>query len=287
MFDGVHRGHRQLLYELRVWADAVGGESLILTFDRHPLEVLRGVDVPALLPLESRLVEFERHGIDATAVLSFASVRDLGPEAFLRDVLIARAGCRRLLLGFDTHLGKDRRGDPGNLPDMGASLGIEVRVAARVLDRDGEKIGSSAIRRAILAGDLERAANLLGRPMVLRGEVVRGAGRGTGLGTATANLDVRGQVLPPDGVYLIRVFHQDVTAPGIANLGVRPTFGGGDRALEVHVPGWSGPLYGEELEVRLVRKLRDERRFESVDALKAQIAADLEALSRAVADGEV
>ncbi len=288
VFDGVHRGHRQLIYELDVWARSVDGESCILTFDRHPLEVLKGVAVPAILSLEARLVELERHGVDAVVVADFGSLKDLGPAEFLEAVVLDRLGCRRLLLGFDSHLGKDRRGGPANLGKMGEALGIEVRIASSVLDREGQKIGSRAIRAAILAGDLEGAANLLGRPYAVRGEVIHGAGRGQELGTATANLDISGQLLPPHGVYLVRVFRGGETAPGVANLGVRPTFGdGGAPTLEVHVPGWSGELYGEQLDVRLLRRLRDERRFRDVAALRAQIAADLEALAEAVANGEV
>jgi riboflavin kinase/FMN adenylyltransferase len=129
---------------------------------------------------------------------------------------------------------------------------------------------------------------MLGHPMTLRGAVVRGAGRGRGLGTPTANLEVPGIVLPPDGVYLVRVFLGGGTAPGVANLGVRPTFGGDEgRALEVHVPGWDRDLYGEMLEVRLVRFLRPERRFEDADALRRQIEQDLGALRQAVESGEI
>ena len=141
MFDGVHRGHRQLLYELTVWAASVKGESCVLTFDRHPLEVLKGVEVPALLPLETRLLELQRHGVDAAVVLSFAAVKDLEPEAFLEDVLRDRLGCRRLLLGFDSHLGKDRKGDAETLPPMGGARGMGERVAGRVLDRGGRPLG--------------------------------------------------------------------------------------------------------------------------------------------------
>jgi riboflavin kinase/FMN adenylyltransferase len=288
VFDGVHRGHRQLLYELAVWARAAGGESCVLTFDRHPLEVLRGEKVPALLTLENRLLEFERHGVDAAIVLDFAAIRPLDPREFLEQVLLRKLGCRRLLLGFDSRIGRDRSGDPTRVREIGRDLGIEVRVASPVLDKDGRKIGSSAIRDAIRRGDLDRAANLLGRPMTLRGPVVRGAGRGRKLGIPTANLDVKDQLLPPDGVYLVRVFRGGDTAPAVMNLGVRPTFGGaGGRALEVHVPGWQGDFTGEILEVRPVRLLRAERKFESAEALRAQIDADLEALAAAVARGEV
>jgi riboflavin kinase/FMN adenylyltransferase len=288
VFDGVHRGHRQLLYELCVWAKSVAGTPFVITFERHPLEVLKGIPVPEILSLENRLVELERHGVEAVLLLDFAAVKELPAEAFLREVLLEGIGCRRLLLGFDSHIGKGRDGTPATLPDIGAGLGIEVRIASRVVDKDGAKIGSRVVRQAIRAGDLELAANVLGRPVTARGHVIRGAGRGRGLGTATANLDVGSQVLPPDGVYLVRVFRGAETAPGVANLGVRPTFEqDGARTLEVHVPGWTGEMYGDTLEVRFVRRLRDERRFDDPAALKAQIQRDLDDLSQAVEDGEV
>lgn len=288
VFDGVHRGHRQLLYELHLWASSVEGDACVVTFASHPLEVLRGIQVLPILSLENRLLEFERHGVDAAVVLDFAAVKDLGAEEFLKEIVLEGLGCRRLLLGFDSHLGRNREGGPDNLPALGKRLGIEVRVASPVLDKSGAKIGSSSIREDIQAGDLAAAANTLGRPVALRGRVVHGDGRGTGIGVATANLDVGGQVLPPDGVYLVRVFHDGRTAPAVANLGVRPTFGaGGARVLEVHVPGWSGELYGDALEVRMVRRIREEREFASAAALKEQIARDLEVLAQAVEAGEV
>ncbi len=288
VFDGVHRGHSHLLYELRRWSGAVGGTACVLTFDRHPAALLRGVEVPMILSVENRLLELERHGVDLAWVIDFGAVRDLSPEAFLRDVLVGRLGCRRLLLGFDSTLGKDRAGTTRNLPALGAQQGVEVRVAPPIFDKEGRKISSTAIRDAIRRGDLQAAANVLGRPFTIRGPVVRGAGRGRALGVATANLDLTGQLVPPDGVYLVRVYAGERTAPAVANLGVGPTFGaGGIRRLEVHVPGWSGDLYGETLEVGLVRWLRDERRFADAEALRAQIDLDLAALAQAVASGEL
>lgn len=288
VFDGVHRGHRQLLYELGVWAKATGGESCVLTFDRHPLEILRGEKIAPILTLENRLLEFERHGVDAALILDFKAIRPLGPREFLEQVLLGKLGCRRLLLGFDSRIGKDRSGDAAQVREVGRALGVEVRVASAVLDKDGRKIGSSAIREAIRGGELDRVANLLGRPLMLRGRVVRGAGRGRKLGIPTANVDTGEQLLPPDGVYLVRAFRGGDTAPAVMNLGVRPTFGGsGGRTLEVHVPGWQGDFTGEVLEVRPVSFLRPERKFESPAALKAQIDADLEALAQAVARGEI
>jgi len=288
VFDGVHRGHRQLLYELGVWARAVPGTPAVITFERPPIEATKGIRVPLLLSLEHRLLVLERHGVEACVVLDFEAVRELEAGEFLREVLVGRLGGTRLLLGFDSRVGRGGAGDARRLPEIGRALGVEVRIGSRVLDRDGGKIGSSAIREAIARGDLERAANLLGRPVSVMGRVVRGSGRGRGLGAATANLEVADRALPPDGVYLVRVFRGSTTAPGLANLGKRPTFeAGGERLLEVHVPGWSEEMYGEHLEVRLVRRLREERRFADGAALRERIESDLEALAQAVARGEI
>ncbi|MHC4959463.1 MAG: riboflavin biosynthesis protein RibF [Planctomycetota bacterium] len=286
-FDGVHRGHRQLLYELRVWALAVKGESCVITFRSHPLAELKGIDVPAILSVGNRLEEFERHGIDAAVLLDFTDIQGLDAASFLRDVVREGLGCSRLLLGFDSHIGKGRQGTPQTLPALGAEAGVEVRIASPVLDKRGKKIGSRFIRDAISRGELEAAANALGRPYSLRGSVQPGSGRGRSLGAATANVDTANQVLPPDGVYLARVFRRSETAPAIVNVGVRPTFGEGRRAVEVHVPGWSGDLYGEVLEVRLVQFVRPERRFANAEELAAQIALDLEQLSQAVDQGRI
>ena len=288
VFDGVHRGHRQLLYELCVWARSLDGTPCVLTFENHPRATLSGTPVPMILTLEHRMLELERHGVEVVGLLDFADVRDLPARDFLEQVVRDRMGCHHLLLGFDSHLGKGRDGTPATLPELGQGLGIEVRVASPVRDKAGAKIGSSSIRAAIQRGDFEGAANVLGRPVCLRGPVVRGAGRGAGMGVATANLDVSGQVLPPDGVYLVRVFLGAETAPAIANLGVQPTFGeGAPRRLEVHIPGWSRDLYGQTIEVRLVRRIRAEKRFDDEAALKAQIQNDLSELQRSVADGEI
>jgi riboflavin kinase/FMN adenylyltransferase len=288
VFDGVHRGHRQLLYELSTWANTVDGTPTVVTFEKHPREALTGDEVPMILSLEHRLLELERHGAGAVVLLDFAAVQQLGAREFLDSMIKERLGSERLLLGFDSHLGHNRDGTPATLPAIGKTLGIEVRVGSPVRDRDGNKIGSSAIRDAIAAGDLARAANVLGRPVCLRGEVGHGAGRGAGLGAATANLDVCGIVLPPDGVYLVRVFLDDETAPAIANLGVQPTFGqGSPRRLEVHIPGWNRDLYGQTMEVRLMQWVRPEKRFDSPDELAKQIQHDLSELQRALEAAEI
>ncbi len=288
VFDGVHRGHLQLLSELAGWADEVSGEPCVLTFERHPLTVLRGIEVPCVLGLDHRLLELERQGVQAVVVLDFAAVRNMTPAQFLQRILIDGMGCHHFLLGFDSRVGQGGAGDASSLPEIGRTVGVEVRVAAPVRDKQGHKIGSSILREAVLQGDLALAALMLGHPFALRGRVVRGEGRGAGLGAATANLRLEGDVLPPDGVYLVRVRTNGDREPGVANLGVRPTFGdAGERTFEVHVPGWGGERYGDVLEVELVSLLRGERRFEDAAALQRQIAEDLEALRRAVAEGRL
>ena len=162
VFDGVHRGHRQLLYELRLWANSVDGEACVITFDRHPLELLKGISVPRILSRENEVQELKRHGVDAVATLDFAVVKEFSPEVFLKDVLVGRMGCTRLLLGFDSRVGKGGAGTAANLPAMGERCGVEVRIASPVYDKGGKKIGSSAIRDAIRDGRLPEAANLLG-----------------------------------------------------------------------------------------------------------------------------
>jgi riboflavin kinase/FMN adenylyltransferase len=287
VFDGVHLGHQRLLGELRAWAGEVGGEACVLTFEVHPANVLRGIEIPLVMGLEQRLLELERQGIEAAVVLDFTAIRNLSPADFLRSIVLEKLGCRRFLLGFDSRVGRGGAGDVRTLPDTGREVGVEVRIGEPLRDDGGRKVGSSALRAAVGRGDLGGAARLLGRPMSLAGRIVRGAGRGASLGTSTANLEVENGILPPDGVYLVRVRSGDEEAPGVANLGVRPTFGAGSRTFEVHVPGWTGERYGEFVEADLVRRLRDERRFQGPADLRRQIAADLEALHRAVAAGEI
>ena len=288
VFDGVHRGHRQLLYELTTWARAAGAVPGVLTFARHPLTVLRGVEVPLILTLEHRLVELERCGVGVTVVSDFEAMREATAREFLADIVRDRLGCTRFLLGFDSAVGRDREGDAATLAAIGREVGVEVRIASPALDAQGGKIGSSEIRAAVARGDLTHAARLLGRPFCLRGPVVRGAGRGRELGAATANVEVAGHVLPPDGVYVVRVYCGDQTAAGVANLGVKPTFGDGlTRTLEVHVPGWTGDRYGDVLDVRFGAYLRPETKFDSPEALRAQIGRDLEALNAAIDAGEI
>jgi riboflavin kinase/FMN adenylyltransferase len=282
VFDGLHRGHRHVLEHLRSLAARLGGESVVLTFETHPLAVIAHAPPRQILSVAHRLRLLERLGIDGALLLPFDErLRELSYERFTQEVLVEGLGIRGLLFGYNGNFGKDGRGNALTLAPLAAAHGFVVEEAgAFVL---GERpISSSRIRDAIEQGDLAAASDMLGRPVSLFGKVVHGDGRGQELGFPTANVDLEGEILPPAGVYEVRAEIRGRRHAAVANIGVRPTFTSSAApvlpSLEVHIPGLSGDLYGEGLEVELVRKLRDERRFPSREALVAQIRADVAAV---------
>ena len=277
VFDGVHVGHRKLLDAVLGWARADGVPSAVLTFDRHPAEILRGAVVPMITPLAERLRLLGAIGLDFCVVLNFTkafaetSARDFA--GLLRDGL----GARGLVLGHDTRFGKGREGDVALLESLGMTI---RRCEPEILD--GRPVSSGRIRDAVLAGRLDEARLMLGRPPSVFGTVVRGDRRGTQLGFPTANLALHHAVRPPGGVYRAEVPLEGRTWRAVANLGTRPTFGAGGERIEAHLLDWKGgDLYGRVLELRFLGRLRDERKFESVDALRKQIEDDVAAASRA------
>ena len=278
MFDGVHLGHRAVLGEAVGWARAMKGEAVVLTFDPHPAAVIRGLKVSLLCTLARRLELIGRQGVDTAVVLRFDKVlAGQAAEAFLSSTL-SGIGLKGLVLGYDSHFGHDREGDLATARRLGPDLGFETR-AVEAVPVGGKPVSSRRVRAALEAGDLEDARACLGRPWALEGIVVKGDGRGRTLGFPTANLDVGDLILPKTGVYAGAVTLEGKVFKAAMNVGVRPTVGGVPAPLaEVYVAGWSGDLYGKPLSVDLVRRLRDERRFETLEALKAQIARDLEAL---------
>jgi riboflavin kinase/FMN adenylyltransferase len=278
VFDGVHRGHRHVLEELRAFADHERGEAVVITFDTHPRAVLAGAAPRPLLSLAHRLVLLERLGVDATVVLPFdPSVRDMTYERFVEDVLVRGLGIRGLLFGYNTNFGKGGDGTFATVRPLAVRHGFEVREAPPITVH-GEPVSATRIRAAVERGDLAEAAELLGRPHALYGTVVHGDGRGRTLGFPTANLDLQGELLPPPGVYQVVAGLRGQRYAAVANVGRRPTFPGAatERPLvEVHVPGISFSFYGETLDVELVRKIRDEVRFPDRESLVAQIRRDV------------
>jgi riboflavin kinase/FMN adenylyltransferase len=277
VFDGVHLGHRAVIAEAASLAAAAGGEAVVVTFDIHPRVVVDGRGPPMLTSLPHRLRLLEAAGAAAAVVLRFDdALRERSAEWFLEEVLVARMGIAGLVLGPDSHFGRDRRGNPELAAAVLGARGIPVRAVPRVVGLRGP-VSSTAVREAIVAGDLERAAALLGRPPSLFGTVVRGDGRGRALGFPTANVDAGHEARPPRGVYAGRARLADGRElPCLVNVGRRPTFApeGSPDTVEAWIPGFDGDLYGQPLEVSFLHRLRDEMRFDGPEALRAQIGRD-------------
>lgn len=286
-FDGVHRGHAAVLREIAERARSAQRHSVLVTFDPHPLAVVNPAAAPPLLTTGPERREIlAQTGLDYAVLLRFDHrLAELPAEDFVREILLRRCGMRELVIGYDHGFGRGRQGDVAMLRRLGASDGFSVDVVPEV-QVDGHPVSSTMVRRAVAGGDLDRAARLLGRPYYLTAEVVPGDGRGRTIGFPTANLGrvPSRKLLPPDGVYAVRVEWRGGRADGMMNQGGRPTFQQGERSLEVHLLDWEGPLYGEWLKVEWVARLRDVRRFASADALRAQLERDRQAARAALAD---
>jgi riboflavin kinase/FMN adenylyltransferase len=282
VFDGIHRGHRAVLARTREMAARKNGEVVVLTFDVHPRKVTTGAPPPLITSLAHRLLLLGREGVDVTVVLRFdAAMRETPAETFVEEVLLRGIGAVGVVLGHDSHFGHDRRGNVGLLREMLDPRGIPVESTEPVTLSEGTVVSSSAIRAAVSTGDLVEAGRLLGRTPALFGTVVRGDQRGRTLGFPTANLDMRHELRPGRGVYGARTTIAGRTWPAVVNIGGRPTFRPADDdgdTVEVHVLGFDGDLYGQDLEVTLFEKLRDEQRFDGPEALRDQITRDCLAL---------
>lgn len=287
-FDGVHRGHRLVLDRLAAAARQRGLPSVLVTFAPHPLQVVNPAAAPPLLTVGAEKTEcLADSPLDYVVVLPFTrTLAAYDAEAFVDHVLRERLGLRHLLIGYDHGFGRGRSGDVSVLQALGAARGFGVEVIPAVEGSDHRPISSTSIRRAIAGGDLERAADGLGRPYSVAGTVVHGAGRGRDLGFRTLNVALPDphKLLPPDGVYAVRVQTRAGAIGGMMNLGGRPTFGESDRTLEVHGFDTTGDFYGQWVRVDLLARLRDTRQFESPEALVAQLRAD-EAAARRHLDG--
>ncbi len=295
-FDGIHRGHQAVLAEVARRARARGLAGLLVTFDRHPLEVVNPSAAPRLLTLpDEKRALVAALGVERTEIVPFTpELARLGPEEFVRDVLRARFGMQELVLGHDHGFGRGRSGDVDLVRRLAREQGFVADVVAAVTD-DGQPISSSLVRTAVAHGDLASAERWLGRSYSARGVVERGAGRGRTIGVPTINLappDPR-KLLPPDGVYAVRVELPGQGAGGrggggryggMMNQGSRPTFGVAARGLEIHLFDFAGDLYGETVTVEWVRRLRDVQTFPSRQALVDQIERDAVA-ARAVLKG--
>ena len=276
-FFALHRGHQALLQATVAAARAEDAQSVVLTFDRHPAEILRpGTRFPELASLDERLARIEAAGIDVTVVAQITpAFLAQEPEAFVRDVLVGQLGAVEVIAGANFRFGKGARGDGLLLDGMGEELGFRFARMQPVLE-DGERISSSRVARCIEAGQTAAAMRLLGRPYDVPGVVIPGEQLGRQLGYPTANVQTPPErLLPADGIYVVTLQPANGDAlPGVASLGVRPTLGGRPRLLEVHVLDWQGDLYGQSVSVAFLERLRGEENFPSLEALKQQIDCD-------------
>ena len=283
-YDGVHLGHQAVIGQVRRDAGALGARSVVVTFDRHPASVVRPESAPKLLTdLDQKLELLAATGVDATVLIHFdAAQAQEAPDAFVRRVLVDCLRAQRIVVGEDFHFGNHRQGNVALLRTLGAGLDFDVEPIELIERGDGvdEPISSTAIRRAMAGGQVELAGAMLGHAFQARGKVVQGDQRGRLLGFPTANVEVPNTVcLPADGVYAGWYVRPDGARHECAmNLGRRPTFyeHADHSLLEAHLLDFQGDLYGEHARVEFTHFLRSERKFDGIDALKAQLKHDID-----------
>ena len=280
-YDGIHLGQRKVIDAAVNRAKELGVESVLITFDPHPVSILRPDAAPPILTLEhQRLRLLEEAGVDVLLFIRFTrELAHMDPETFVRDFLHGRLALEEIYVGDDFGFGKGRRGNVDLLAEMGEDLGFKVYGMGQETYR-GEVISSTRIRQAIEEGELGLAMELLGRPYGVAGTVVRGDQMGARLGWPTINLQPDNEHLPCDGVYCGQVFFPDMPATFdcVTNVGTRPTvYENYQKVVESHILGFSADVYGEKVEVRFFKRLRDEKMFPSVMDLSAQISRDVEA----------
>ncbi len=284
-FDGVHRGHQAIVARLREHAARLGLPARVVLFEPQPVEFFRPqADEPRLMRLREKLAALAGLDVDGVLCLRFdRRLADMPREQFVERLLVQGLGARQLVVGPDFRFGHRRLGDLDYLSAAGASAGFGVEVVPP-LQVDGERVSSTAVRQHLVAGDLDGAARLLGRPYTLHGRVSHGDARGRTIGFPTLNLPLRRKAVSLRGVFAVRVAGLAATPlPAVANLGWRPTVDGTYPLLEVHVLDFSGQVYGRQVQVEFVQRLRDEQRFDGLDALRRQIDDDVRA-ARAVLD---
>jgi len=277
IFDGVHRGHQYLIKKMLTTARRLKAQPIVITFSPHPAHVLRpDLKLGYLTSLQDRFRLLEGLGVAACVVVRFnRSFAAIQPQKFINDILVKKLGVKAIFVGDDFRFGKDRGGDIALFQRLGVEYGYEMH-AVTGQKQGGQIISSTRIRQLIGVGKLNEAARLLGRPVSISGPVVKGSGRGKGLGFPTANIAYESDILPPQGVYALRVLLGKKVFSAVANLGMRPTF---DKQvsklyLEVHIFDFSKNIYGKHVQVEFLKKIRNEKKFSSPQSLIQQIQKD-------------
>jgi riboflavin kinase/FMN adenylyltransferase len=281
-FDGLHRGHIKIIERIRRVSAERGGSALVLTFDPHPPRIVRPDKAPQLLmTLDQKIEALEKAGIHGVAIVRFThELSRWEPETFVKAVLVDWLRVAEVWVGADFLFGRDRSGNFSLLRALGALHGFRAEKIDPVRYKDFV-VSSTRIRRLVAEGRVDEAGALLGHHVFLDGTVVKGAGRGREIGVPTANVTTENELIPPNGVYATTLTVEGVVYPSVTNIGVRPTFGDAVApVIEVHLLGVDRDLYDRPVRLGFVQRLRDERRFPDVDALKAQIDADIRRAGR-------
>lgn len=274
-FDGVHMGHRAVLSRLKEKADQLGLPACVMLFEPQPLELFADSRAPARLTrLREKAEALRSIGIDRLLCVRFNhAFAEQSATTFIEALLVGKLGVRYLVVGDDFRFGKGREGDFRLLEQAGRRLGFEV-ISTHSFNLSRQRVSSTLVREALSAGRLAEVEMMLGRPYSISGRVAHGDKLGRTIGFPTANLALKRRVAPVSGVYAVEVLCSGKTFPGVANVGQRPTLNGKEARLEVHLFDFSGDLYGQQIKVLLRHKLREEQKFDSFAALRAQIEHD-------------
>ena len=274
-FDGLHRGHLKIVERVKRGALEHGGCPMAMTFDPHPPRVVRPDKAPSLLMTQAQKLEaLQRAGLHAVAVVRFThELSRWDPETFVKNVLVDWLRVSEVWVGANFLFGRDRTGNFSLLRTLGQRYGFRADKIDPVRYKEFV-VSSTRARRLVGEGRMDEAGGLLGHPYYIDGAVVKGRGKGREIGFPTANLRTANELIPPDGVYATTLTVDAIVYAALTNIGVRPTFGESERTIETHVLKYSGDWYGKDVRLGFVQRLRDERKFEDVDALRAQIEAD-------------
>lgn len=282
-FDGVHLGHQRIFEKVKEEAGKIGGESVVVTFEPHPLKILSPEQCPPLLtPFKKKMMLIEETGVEKVLCIQFTrAFAELSPVEFVKSVLVDKIEAKKIIVGYNYRFGRGKSGDVESLKENCALFGVDVEVvdALRVTDTI---VSSSKIRELIRDGEVEKASKLLGRDYPVIGRVIEGTKRGRALGFPTANLEMAEELYPKPGVYAVRVNWHCRRFNGLANIGFNPTFDAKVVSLEVHILNFDREIYGEELQVYFTERIRDEIRFPSTEGLINQIRKDIEWAKRNV-----
>jgi riboflavin kinase/FMN adenylyltransferase len=287
-FDGVHIGHQVLFHEVIEKADAINGTSIAMTFEPHPMRVLKKNNHPPLITLYEQKEELiKRAGIDVLICIPFTrEFASLSAEAFIKDLLVAKIGMQAIIVGEDYTFGKNREGNLTVLKSYGSQMGYEVVVADWIkADQNfSDRISSTRIRELVMAGEVAPACKMLGRHYQIRGLVVKGRDRGGKLlGIPTANINLQDELCPKTGIYAVTVDHHNRLYKGVANIGFSPTFEDNEFNVEVHLLNFNTDIYGEKIRVNFIERIRDEKKFANISELTAQINQDIETAHKILA----